>query len=523
MLKTNVGKLPSSWEARELLREKGQFWTPEWIAEPMTEYVLADKDGLLFDPAVGTGVFFRAAKVIASEKGLTVRFAGMEIDPSVLSQSLEYGLTQDDIALVKIGDFVLQPTKAKFQAIVANPPYIRHHRLDQEKKVQLKELAIQIVGRQLDGRAGLHIYFLIRALSLLQENGRLAFIMPADTCEGKFASDLWAWITSNFALDAVITFSPEATPFPNVDTNPLIFFIRNASPNAQFLWVKCYRPATDALKTWVRSGFRDVAEHDLFVIVRDLKECLSRGLSREPFPDCGTKYVLGDFVRVMRGIATGANDFFFMTVEKARALGIPEEYFIKAIGRTRDVPGDEITHEIIERLEHQGMPTLLLTLSSDDGEAFPDSVRRYLQEGESLGLPKRPLIAQRKPWYKMEARVPPPFLFAYLGRRNSRFIRNTAGVVPLTSFLCVYPKDNREEHLEQIWKILNHPDTLANLSKIGKTYGDGAIKVEPRVLEKLPISDHVIQQVGFPLQMRLFEQRESYRTLKGRDEADEGG
>ncbi len=524
MLETEVYKLPSSWEARELLREKGQFWTPDWIAEPMVEYVLADKDGLLFDPAVGTGVFFRAAKVIAGEKGLNVRFAGMEIDSTVLSQAIKHGLDKDDIVSVKIGDFVLQSPQKKFQAIVANPPYIRHHRLDPGKKAQLKQLAAQLVGKPLDGRAGLHIYFLIRALSLLEENGRMAFIMPADTCEGKFAPDLWAWITRNFALDAVITFSPEATPFPNVDTNPLIFLMRKAPPEAQFLWVKCSRPATDALKRWVRSGFKNVSTQDLFVIVRDLKEGLTTGLSHEPFPDANTGYVLGDFVKVMRGIATGANDFFFMTIEKAKKLGIPEKHFVKAIGRTRDVPDNEITYETIERLERRGRPTLLLMLSGDNEETFPDSLRRYLQEGEYLGLPKRPLIAQRKPWYKMEARVPPPFLFAYLGRRNSRFIRNIAKVVPLTSFLCVYPKDQDrgEEHLEQIWKILNHPDTIANLSKIGKTYGDGAIKVEPRLLEKLPVPDHVVRQFEFPVQMRLFEPKESYPAHTGQDAVDEG-
>jgi adenine-specific DNA-methyltransferase len=87
----------------------------------------------------------------------------------------------------------------------------------------------------LDGRAGLHIYFLIRALTLLQENGRLAFIMPADTCEGKFANDLWRWILANFTLDAVIVFTPSASPFPKVDTNPLIFFIRKARPKEYFL------------------------------------------------------------------------------------------------------------------------------------------------------------------------------------------------------------------------------------------------------------------------------------------------
>lgn len=133
MLKTNAYKLPSSWEARELLREKGQFWTPDWIAEPMVEYVLAEKDGLVFDPAVGTGAFFRAAKAIASEKGISVRFAGMEIDPTTLSQARDHGLSEDDIASVEVADFVLQPPRKKFHAIVANPPYIRHHRLTPEK------------------------------------------------------------------------------------------------------------------------------------------------------------------------------------------------------------------------------------------------------------------------------------------------------------------------------------------------------------------------------------------------------
>lgn len=512
MLRADTYRLPSSWETREHFREKGQFWTPAWIAEPMVEYVLADHGGLLFDPAVGTGAFFRAAIKIASEKGLAVSFSGMEIDPNTLTQAIEQGLDPVELAEVKIGDFVSDPPQRKFQAIVANPPFIRHHRLSPEKKTELKQIAAQLIGKELDGRAGLHIYFLIRALSLLEENGRLAFIMPADTCEGKFAHDLWSWITGNFALEAVITFTPEATPFPNVDTNPLIFFIRKVPPKPHFLWTRVYHPNTNALKMWVRSGFINVTEKDLYVTIRDLREGLSTGLSREPARHLNETYVLGDFVKVVRGIATGANDFFFMTKKKARILGISEEYFVKAIGRTRDVPGNEITHEILERLDRQGRPTLLLSLSGDDIETFPDPVKRYLRSGELLGLPKRPLIAQRKPWYRMEMRIPPPFLFAYLGRRNSRFIRNTAGVVPLTGFLCVYPKDTSEEYLEKIWKVLTHPDTLANLSKVGKSYGNGAIKVEPRLLEKLPIPNHVIDQYGVPKQMRLFEQSASYIT-----------
>lgn len=435
----------------------------------MVEYVLTEDNTLLFDPAVGTGAFFHAAKSIAQEKGLRVRFTGVEIDSDALMLSLEHGLLPEDIAEVTIGDFFSYSPERQFKAITANPPYIRHHLIDPEKKTTLQRFASQILGKKLDGRAGLHIYFLIRALSLLGEDGKLAIIVPADTCEGKFAPALWEWITTHFVLDAVITFSPQATPFQDVDVNPIILLIRKSAPAKQthFLWVQCNQSKTDALKAWVRSGFKDNSTDALFVAVRSLKEGLTTGLSRRPTAYIKTTYRLGDFVKVMRGIATGNNDFFLMTSEKAKQLGIPESFFVRAIARTRDVPAEEITYETIAWLEHQGRPTMLLSLGKENLDVLPHSVRRYIEQGEKLGLHKRPLLAKRRPWYKVETRIPPPFLFAYLGRRHSRFIRNKAKVVPLTGFLCVYPLNNNEEILDCLWRILTHPDTLANLSSNG--------------------------------------------------------
>jgi len=517
MPKANSARLPASEEARELLREKGQFWTPDWIAQPMVAYVLAGGGDLLFDPAVGAGAFFCAAKAIALEKGMRIALAGMEIDPTALAQARDNKLGEDDLASVVIGDFIFQTPALRLSAIVANPPYIRHHRLSQDQKGQLKKLSVRTIGKPLDGRAGLHIYFLIRALSLLEENGRLAFIMPADTCEGKFARDLWSWIAANFALDAVMTFAPEASPFPQVDTNPLIFFIRRSAPQAKFWWGRCHSREAVMLREWVQSGFEKAPGNGLLLIERDLHEGVTTGLSREPELGHTPKYLLGDFVQVRRGVATGANDFFFLTARQAAGLGICDEYLVKAIGRTRDIAGDEVTHDTLAMLEAKDRPTLLLSLKGDTIESYPEPIQQYLRTGEKLGLPDKPLISQRKPWYKMESRTPPPFLFAYLGRRNSRFIRNTAKVIPLTGFLCVYPKNNGQMGLEQIWKILSHPDTTANLSRVGKTYGDGAIKVEPRLLEQLPVPDHIVEQIGLPMQLRLFEEQASYEMSTKQD------
>lgn len=110
-----------------------------------------------------------------------------------------------------------------------------------------------------------------------------------------------------------------------------------------------------------------------------------------------------------------------------------------------------------------------------------------------MGLSERALIGMRRPWYKMEVRTPPPFLFAYLGRRNIRFIRNRAGVVPLTGFLCVYTRRNDPDFVESLWLALSDERTTANLPLVGKSYGGGAVKVEPRSLERLHIPQEVLQ------------------------------
>jgi adenine-specific DNA-methyltransferase len=502
-------KLPPSGAEREALREKGQFWTPDWVAEAMVGYVVAGGCTTIFDPAVGAGAFFRAARKIQQELGLTLNLFGTEMHPAAITEALENGLPKEDLAGVEIRNFVVDPPRGSFAGIVANPPYIRHHRLAPSIKAQLRAFGGLLLGRPLDGRAGIHIYFLLRALELLGRGGRLAFIMPSDPCEGIFSTPLWNWITSRFRLDAVVTFAPSATPFPGVDTNAMIFMIRNFQPSPDFLWVKCTKPETEQLKRWTLSGFSHSEGDALVISRRDLTEGLETGLSREPMERAGSWRLLGDFAHILRGVATGANEFFFLTASRAEGLGIPSEFLVRAVGRTRDVRGDEITHHALEELEDLGRPTMLFSPDGRRLELFPKQVREYLLHGEEIGLPQRPLIASRSPWYKMERRPVPPILFAYLGRRNARFIRNSAGVIPLTGFLCVYPRRHDPEYLEKLWQILRHPETVANLRLVGKSYGAGAIKVEPRALEKLPIPASLVSHIapaemGTPQQMGIF-------------------
>lgn len=510
MPKTQAYTLPRYGHKREVLRKKGQFWTPDWTADVMVSYVLQVKPSRLLDPALGQGVFFRAAKRYAQSHDFELTLFGRDIDPEVVSQARVSGLDAGDLRNVEMRDFVLDPPSELFPAIVANPPYIRHHRLLPVQKEHLRQFAHKATGRHIDGRAGLHVYFLIRTLQTLAPDGRLAYIVSADICEGVFASALWQWICSQYRLDAVITFASEATPFPDVDTNALIFFIRNATPASDFDWVKCLDRDSKELAALV-SGRQQKDYRGIQVHRRLLSEALVTGLSRPPSDDAKHHYTLGDFASVMRGIVTGDNDFFFMTSARAKELGIPDTLLVKAVGRMRDVQGEYFDLEDLHRLEDKGRPTRLLNVNGLPFDRLPVLVRKYLEDGEKSGLPNKTLIKTRRPWYRMEIRKVPPILFAYLGRRSARFIRNQADVVPLTCLLCIYPRHSSPEYIEHLWKVLSNPRTISNLKKVGKSYGGDAIKVEPRALERLPLPDALVHAEGIdkylgPKQGSLFDE-----------------
>jgi hypothetical protein len=485
--------LPSAWTEREELREKGQFWTPPWLAKIMASWVTEKQPNTLFDPAVGPGTFFSAARAV----GYAGQFDGFELHETAFIDGGKLGLTRNNFSRIKIDDFISSRLTRTFPAIISNPPYIRHHRLGAQRKSELRTIAQRVLGFALDGRVGLHIYFLLKCLEHLSPSGRLAFLLPADVCEGISSRALWNRLCQLYRLEAILTFDESAAPFPKVDTNAMVFLMSHSAPTRHFKWMRVKERDVESVLHSLQ-GVKNGPDAGKTVVCqeRNLSEALATGFSRPLRPAASHGIPLSHFARVVRGIATGANEFFFLTREQVKSLGLDPRFFIRVIGRTQDCREDVLRPSTLEQLDLAGRPTWLLNLDHTPKERLPATLRSHLEFGEQQQLHQRSLIQSRRPWYKMEQRTPPPILFAYLGRRDCRFILNEAAVVPLTCFLCVYPWDTNREAVKRLWRALNHPDTLQNLAFAGKSYGAGAVKVEPRQLDNLEIPASVVRDCG---------------------------
>jgi len=128
-------------------------------------------------------------------------------------------------------------------------------------------------------------------------------------------------------------------------------------------WVKANEAYSSDLLDFVSSNFKKQKFNTLEIVNRQLTEGIATGFSRPEQNHNGFKFHLNDFANVMRGIATGSNEFFFLTSEQVKELGIPKEFLKRAVGRTKDAPAGVLTLKDVEALENENRPTFLLSIN----------------------------------------------------------------------------------------------------------------------------------------------------------------
>lgn len=461
-------------KAREERYRLGQFFTPPSIAEFMGEAIRAVEPETILDPGVGGGVLLRAI-------GEGPRRFGLDVDPVAVDLASESLGSDVELAVGDFLDPASWPLSAEsFDAIVANPPYIRHHNLNAEHKALSQRYGARL-RLKVSSLSGSYVYFFLEALLRLNEGGRLVFITPTEFLDVRYGNAVKSALLDTCEIDEVVVLQMDELAFDGVLTTSAIT-VATKTPKPS----RHYKLTEARMNGGVTRGRTVELSADTAPAYLPWTPFLPSRAERIASLVEGRTARLGDYVRVRRGIATGDNSFFCLTRSDVDEWGIEPEYLVPVVVGAKDLPTSGVLDEAFraERIE-AGARGFLLFCHKPKDALVETNVLRYIDHGESLGLPARFNCRTRSPWYGVEPVPPPDFFVTYMSRQRARFVRNGVGARCMTSLLNVWAKPTISP--DALRPILEDPVNAQLLREFGRTYGGGLGKIEPGDLVRLPV------------------------------------
>jgi hypothetical protein len=487
----------------------GQFATPPELAYSLAHYAcaLAGQTRLRFlDPAIGTGSFYSAlCRAVAANTLETA--TGIELDPLFAAAARKLWATTG-LDIIQ-GDFTKQtPPSRRFNLILTNPPYVRHHHLASIEKNRLKTQLAHMLRMKISGLAGLYCYFVLLSHDWMEENGLALWLVPSEFMDVNYGATLRHYLTECVTLLHIHRFCPTDVQFSDALVSSAVVIFRKSHPSPGH----CARFSFGG----------PIQEPRLQAEI--LLDTLRQSRKWTQFPEQTKVHgaddlTLGDFFTIKRGLATGSNSFFILGREEIKRWDIPRR-FLKPI-----LPGPRyLTTDVIEEQPIEGptaFPRLyLLDCSEPEGKiktAWP-RFYEYLRKGREQDVHTSYLASHRNPWYSQEQRPPAPFLCTYMGRSAKgrhpfRFIWNRSAATAHNVYLMLYPKNRLQEMLQshpelgaKVFEALQRiaPDQIVSG---GRVYGGGLHKVEPKELAQIParvVLENIVEHIRIERQEKLF-------------------
>lgn len=475
----------------------GQFATPGPLADQIVRASLdlLPKRGKIryLEPGFGTGPFFSALRQSTSR----IEFAkGIELDPLFARNARK--LWSGTGLSVVLGDFTERsPPSAessKFNLVISNPPYVRHHHIDRSAKQALQRRVAERMNLQTSGLAGLYTHFMLLSQQWMTSGGIGAWLIPAEFMDVNYGDAVRKFLLERVTLLRIHRFSPNDVQFDDALVSSVVVFFKNEPPVSK-QW-----PRQAEGVQWSEGGMVQRPK-----TIKQLEPAQLQSSSKWSNVASGRKnnpngQALSDLFSIRRGIATGCNRFFVLHPKQISELKLPKQFLQPILPSPRYLETDVIAARSDGTPDIPNRKFLVrCSLSRSQIRRQSTSLDKYLQIGEDNGVDQGYLCRNRTPWFHQEHREPPLFLCTYMGRQTGnrptpfRFIWNQSNAIAANVYLMLYPKP------EFASRIGNQPDlqaqvfhrlksiTAETLIGEGRVYGGGLHKVEPKELAKVRI------------------------------------
>ena len=490
-------------------KNNGAYYTPEFLSEFIVRYVASNFSNVrrlnVFEPSVGDGSFVKAFNSTTFHNSIN-SFSVTAIDKvnSELEKAQEIGLSNRKrntrYSFSRFDFLKYQSTVTrKFNLIIGNPPYIKKGLLNKtqislckeiHKSANLSDLSVNNIWSS----------FLVRCTQLLDNNGIIAFVLPAELLQVKFAAELRTFLTQQYQRTEIFTFDDLLFECKGQDTVLLIGFKQHSQPGQYFTHIE----DTDDLKT---NNFTLTQNTGLTSTDSKWSHHLLSSDELTFIHNIGNRLNnINHYCDSKPGIVSAANNFFIVDekVEREYHLGrhtkpiIQKGFFVNGsvVFDQRD----------FENLVANGKPTKILCFNDNDVNHLNAGTERYLKIGEENKLPQRYKCKIRNNWFVIPniSTVPEGFFFKR-SHHYPKLLKNNADVLVTDSAYKIEMRNGYNiNHL--IYSFYNSLTlTFAELN--GRYYGGGVLELTPSEFKSLPVPNVSINARGFNTYTNAFENK----------------
>lgn len=453
----------------------GAYYTPPRLAGLLSNWAIALNPKRILEPSYGEGVFLREAEAKLLERGVrdpSRRLFGVELDPTAAARLRETGLRLAEKHLRRANLLSLTPDDlgGRFDAIVGNPPYIRHHLLTPDLAARGREGAERL-GIKLNGRSDAWAYFCAHLVGFLAEGGRLALVLPGSVLQADYAKPLLQALAREDGEVQLVALGERV--FKDVQEQTVILLLDRSKQGGRPLIqrrIATVKGLGEALKRAPRArGKRSGVDGPMWKLSVKEEElweriCATEGVAR-----------LGELVKIRIGVVTGANSFFVRTAAGATELGKRVDS-VPIVPRGAWLKGPRWTDANQQGVASKSSRLIILpAVQSRLSRAAQDAIAA----GEDEKLHLRHHCEKREPWYAQEDTAVPDIFLPYMGSDPPRLVLNETQATCTNAIHRVWMLEESDEGMDAL--VAASWTTLYRLSAelVGRSYGGGVLKLEP--------------------------------------------
>lgn len=477
---------------------RGGYYTPQYLADYITKWVLGINPSSILKPSCGDGRFIQALFNNNSEKEKNItcfELIDSEADKSkYLLKSLgfnNFSVYSSDFLRWSVDNF--KADQIEFEGIIGNPPFIRYQYLNEEFQESAKNV-FDLLNFKFTKHTNSWVSFLISSLSFLKEGGRLGMIIPSEILNVIHAQSLRDFISQG--LHKVLIINPKNIWFENTLQGALIILIEkvdneskkgisilnvedddfiNIDPNKLFVKSK-YIDFKDLPDKWVGAN---LTEEELSLINK--------------VKNHRSVYKFSDIATVEVGIVTGANDFFLVNDHIVSKYKL-DRFVYPMFGKSQHCKGIIYDNEQHFENKEKNLPTNFIYLEDNESN-LPLLVQTYIKEGEDAEYHKRYKCKIRKPWYKVPSVYSTNIGMLKRSHEAPKLILNKLGAY--TTDTAYRIKSNKFQDEILVCCFLN-PLTMILSELNGRFYGGGVLELVPSEIRNLYIP--IIENIDFNIE-----------------------